>query len=163
MAVNKPVTFRKRHYKAKLETFCRFQFAIGDPAQNEHWILGARNQDRRTYVSSHTRFGARWFQARSPRNAPFNGTGEFLKDTIFIVSSSGWISVWISVLTGTLGSRLNREPTIKTLNEAPIARALAMNRNAKWAILASTTEIAKRVPDHCFQAFSFPHPFSGAS
>jgi len=23
-----------------------------------------------------------------------------------------------------------------------------MNRNAKWAILASTTEITKRVPDH---------------
>jgi hypothetical protein len=95
LAVNKPVTFRKRHYKAKLETFCRFQFAIGDPAQNEHWIPDARNQDGRTYISSHTRFGTRWFQTRSPGDAPFNGSGAFLKDTILIVASFGWISVLI--------------------------------------------------------------------
>ena len=102
MAVNKPVTFRKRHYKAKLETFCLFQFAIGDSAQNEPWIPDTRNQDDRTYISSHTRFGARWFQTQSPADAPFNGSGAFLKDTIFIVAPFGWTSVLISLLTGTL-------------------------------------------------------------
>jgi hypothetical protein len=30
-----------------------------------------------------------------------------------------------------------------------------MNRNAKWAILASTTEITKRVPDHVGQKTPF--------
>jgi hypothetical protein len=54
-------------------------------------------------------------------------------------------------------SWLNSEPTTKIqINEAPSANALVMNREAKWAILASTTA------EHCFQAFSFQYPFSGA-
>jgi hypothetical protein len=66
------------------------------------WIPDANNQDDRRYVSSHTRFGARWFQARSAGNAPLNGGDAFLDDTIFIVTSSDWISGLISVLAGTL-------------------------------------------------------------
>jgi hypothetical protein len=86
----------------KLETFWRFQFGSEIQLKMSIWIPDANNQDDRRCVSSHTRFGARWFQARSPGNAPFDGGDAFLNDTIFIVTSSGWIIVLISVLAGTL-------------------------------------------------------------
>ena len=86
----------------KLETFCRFQFASEIQLKMSNWIPDARNQDDRRHVSSRTRFGAGWFQAPSTRNAPLNGGDAFLKDTVFIVTSSGWIRVLISLLAGTL-------------------------------------------------------------
>jgi hypothetical protein len=54
LAADEPLAFRIRNYKANHETFCRFQCAIGDPAQNEDLIPGAKNQDGpKTRFSTH--------------------------------------------------------------------------------------------------------------